>query len=76
MHANEVVRRVGSDIEKFTLDDLKKAIAKLEPGDVYTETLLNAINTADEKDIGGALFMWLCRYLELEILGTDEKIEF
>ena len=74
MHANEVVRQVGLDIEKFTLDDLKKAINKLKEGDIYTETLLNAINSADEKDIGGALFMWICRYLEIEILKGG-KIE-
>lgn len=75
MDGNKVVRQVGKDIETFTLEDLKKAVNKLEQGDLYSDIIMNAINSADEKDIGGALFMWLCRYLELEILKPGEKIE-
>ena len=75
MEGKKVVHLVGKNIETFTLEDLKKAVDKLEKGDLYSEILVNAINSADEKDIGGALFMWLCRYLELEILKPGEKIE-
>jgi len=76
MQAKNVVQQVGSDIEAFTLEDLKKAVDKLEKGDLYTEIIINAINSADEKDIGAAFFMWFCRYLEIEILGKDGEIEF
>lgn len=75
MDGNKVVRQVGKDIETFTFDDLKKAIIELENHKLYADDLMETINTAHKDAIGLSLFMWLCRYLELEILKPGEKIE-
>jgi len=75
MDTKDVVLQVGLDIEKFTLDDLEKAIVKLRGNPMYADDLINTINSGEQKEIGASLFMWLCRYLELEIINTQAEIE-
>ena len=71
MDERERAHQVGSDIEVFSLEQLQDAVKKLSENPIYADDLVNAINSADQKEIGASLFMWLCRYLELEIIRTD-----
>lgn len=67
MEAKDVVQKVGSDIKMLRLEQLQDAIQQLSSHKMYADDIMNAINSADEKEIGASMFMWICRYLELEI---------
>ncbi len=67
MEKTHVALVAGQDIEAFRLEQLQEAIQMLSENKMYADDLLNAINGAEQQEIGASLFMWICRYLELKI---------